>query len=50
MNGGDACWNLDVKALAAGDASGDVLKLMDFILGQLGCRKDDGELCVLDSA
>ncbi len=50
MNGGDACWNLDVKALAAGDTWGNVLKLMDFVLGQLGRRKDDGELCVLDSA
>ncbi len=50
MNGGDPCWNLDVKALAASDTLGDVLKLMDFILGQLGRRKDDGELCTLDSA
>ena len=42
-NGGDAWWNLDVKALAALDATCDVLKLMDFVFGQLGCRKDDGE-------
>ena len=46
--GGDAWWNLDVKALAAGDAACNVLKLMDFVFGQLGRRKDDGELCVLD--
>jgi hypothetical protein len=50
MNGGDACWNLDVKVLAASDTSGNVLKLMDFILGQLGRCKDDGELRALDSA
>jgi hypothetical protein len=49
MNGGDACWTLDEKALAAGDALGDVLKLMDFVLVQLGRRKDDGELHTLDS-
>ena len=46
----DAWWNLDVKALAAGDAVCDVLKLMDFIFGQLGCRKDDGELRALGCA
>jgi hypothetical protein len=50
MNGGDACWNLDVKALATNDASGNVLKLIDFVIGQLDPCKDDGELCVLDSA
>jgi hypothetical protein len=48
--GGDAWWNLDVKALAAGDAACDVLKLMDFVFGQLGPRKDDGELRALDCA
>jgi hypothetical protein len=45
--GGDAWWNLDVKVLAAGDAECDVLKLMDFVFGQLGRRKDDGEPCAL---
>ena len=48
--GGDAWWNLDVKALAPGDAACDVLKLMDFVFGQLGHRKDDGEPRALDCA
>ena len=48
--GRDACWSLDVKALAAGDAVCNVLKLMDFVFGQLGCRKDDGELRTLGCA
>ena len=47
---GDAWWNLDVKALAAGDAACDVLKLMDIVFGQLGRRKNDGELCALGCA
>ncbi len=50
LNGGDACWNLDVKALAAVDAACDVLKVMDFVFCQLGRRKDDGELRALESA
>ena len=48
--GGDAWWNLDVKTLAAGDTACDVLKLMDFLFGQLDRRKDDGELRVLGCA
>ncbi len=50
LNGGDACWNVDVKALAAVVTACDVLKLMDFIFGQLGRHKDDGELRALDGA
>ena len=47
---GNAGWDLDVESLAAVHAAGDVLKLVDFVLGQLGRRKDDGEFRVLDRA
>jgi hypothetical protein len=38
------------KSLAAVHAAGDILKLVDFVLGQLGRRKDDGEFRALDRA
>ena len=48
--GGNAGWDLDVESLAAGHAAGDVLKLVDFVLGQLGRRKDDREFRALSRA
>ncbi len=48
--GGNAGWDLDVESLAAVHAAGDVLKLVDFVFGQLGRRKDDGEFRALDRA
>jgi len=48
--GGNAEWDLNVESLAAVHAAGDVLKLVDFVFGQLGRRKDDGEFRALDRA
>ena len=48
--GGNAGWDLDVESLASVHAAGDVLKLVDFVLGQLGRRKDDREFRALDRA
>ena len=47
---GNAEWDLDVESLAAVHTAGDVLKLVDFVFGQLGCRKNDGEFRAFDRA
>ncbi len=48
--GGNAGWDLDVESLAAVHAAGNVLKLVDFVLGQLGHHKDDREFRALGRA